>query len=249
MKRIISVILVLALILMTAACGADSGKDSDKDSTVKNVSDNVQTDNDSDNAADKDGDTDKTDDQADKTDKNDTADKNSSNKGQDTNKDKNNGASDKPQNGGQSDKPDANDKNDQTDSSTAGASVAQTLLADFKSCAGSMGAQAIADRMIANDVIKFSGGTMAVSPGVLAGFGNTEITGFSEGVMFSPVIGTIPFIGYIFVLDDGTDAAEFVKVLKSNADQRWNICTQADETVVSNVGNKVFFVMSPKSFE
>lgn len=137
----------------------------------------------------------------------------------------------------------------QQDQGSTSASVAQTLSAEFKSIAGGSSAQAIADKMLQNPVIQFQGGTVPVTPGLLTGFGNAEITGFSEGVMFAPGIGTIPFIGYIFVVDEGTDVSAFMGTLKSNADPRWNICTQADETVVSNVGNKVFFVMSPKSFE
>jgi len=38
-------------------------------------------------------------------------------------------------------------------------------------------------------------------------------------------------------------------LLKDNANPRWNICTEAEETVVGSVDNKVFFVMCPKSFE
>lgn len=137
----------------------------------------------------------------------------------------------------------------QKDQSSTSATVGQTLLADFKAIAGGSSAQGIADKLLQNDVIQFSGASMAVQPGLLTGFGNAEITGFSEGVMFAPGIGTIPFIGYIFVVEDGTDVSAFMSTLKSNADPRWNICTTAEETVVSNVGNKVFFLMCPKSFE
>lgn len=137
----------------------------------------------------------------------------------------------------------------QQEPSVPAASVAQTLAADFKACAGNSSAQAIADRLLQNELIQFMGGTAAVQPGLLTGFGNAEITGFSEGVMFAPNIGTIPFIGYIFVVEEGTDVSTFMSTLKSNADPSWNVCTQADETVVTNVGSKVFFLMSPKTFE
>ena len=67
--------------------------------------------------------------------------------------------------------------------------------------------------------------------------------------MFGPMIGTIPFIGYVFELKDETDVNQFISTLKSNANLRWNICTEADEMVVCSVDKKVFFVMCPKYFE
>lgn len=129
-------------------------------------------------------------------------------------------------------------------------SVGNTLLADFKSKAtSSSSALSIAEGLLGNSVIKFSGGAMPVEPGYLTGFGNTEITGFKDGAMFAPMIGTIPFVGYVFILEDSANVSSFISTLKSSADLRWNICTSADEMITGNVGNKVFFVMSPISFE
>ena len=129
-------------------------------------------------------------------------------------------------------------------------SVGNTLLADFKSKASSSSsALSIAEGLLGNSVIKFSGGAMPVEPGYLTGFGNTEITGFKEGAMFAPMIGTIPFVGYVFILEDSANVSSFISTLKSSADLRWNICTSADEMITGNVGNKVFFVMSPITFE
>ena len=110
-------------------------------------------------------------------------------------------------------------------------------------------AQELADALLTNEHILFAGAAMPVEPGLLMGFDNAEITGFSEGVMFAPMIGTIPFLGYVFVLDEGTDADAFVKNLEDNANPRWNICTEAEETVTGKVGNKVFFVMCPTTME
>ena len=90
---------------------------------------------------------------------------------------------------------------------------------------------------------------MGIEPGMQMGFDNAEITGFSEGALFAPMIGTIPFIGYVFILEDGADVDAFKETLKSNANPRWNICTEAEETVVESVDNKVFFVMCPAAFE
>lgn len=134
------------------------------------------------------------------------------------------------------------------DSELADGTVGSILLAEFKANAEGT-AQEIADALIANSIIQFPGATMPVEPGLLTGFDNAEITGFSEGVMFSPMMGTIPFVGYIFVLEDGTDVEEFKQTLKDNANLRWNICTEAEELIVENEGGKVFFLMSPKTFE
>ena len=57
------------------------------------------------------------------------------------------------------------------------------------------------------------------------------------------------FVGYVFELADGTDVDEFKSTLKDSANLRWNICVEAEELIVENDGNKVFFLMCPKSFE
>lgn len=128
-------------------------------------------------------------------------------------------------------------------------SVGNILLADFKSRAASGSALGIAEALVSNSVIAFSGGAVAVEPGYLTGFDDTEITGFKEGAMFAPMIGTIPFVGYVFTLEDSANVSSFISTLKSAANLRWNICTSADEMVTGSVGNKVFFVMSPISFD
>lgn len=79
----------------------------------------------------------------------------------------------------------------------------------------------------------------------ISGF-QTEIKGFDQAVVIRPMIGSIPFIAYIFEIED---ADGFSKKLKSNADLRWNICTEADDMEVAVVDHYVFFVMSPKSFD
>ena len=67
--------------------------------------------------------------------------------------------------------------------------------------------------------------------------------------MFAPMIGTIPFVGYVFTLDEGADVDAFMQVLSDNADPRWNICTEAEETVIESADSMVFFVMCPAQFE
>ena len=128
--------------------------------------------------------------------------------------------------------------------------VGNIILADFKAKAASMsGALSIAEALCANSVVPYSLAAMEVEPGLLQGFDNAEIKGFKEGAVFMPMIGTHPFIGYVFVLEDGADTQSFISNLKSNANLRWNICTTADEMVAGSVGNKVFFVMCPSSFD
>lgn len=128
------------------------------------------------------------------------------------------------------------------------ATVGQTLLADFKAD-NSGTAQEIADRLIKNEIIQFMGAATPVEEGLLSGFDNTEIKGFKEGAMFAPMMGSIAFVGYIFELPEGADADAFKTTLKDSANLRWNICVEAEELIVENEGNKVFFLMCPKSFE
>lgn len=126
--------------------------------------------------------------------------------------------------------------------------VGGMLLLDFKEHTDGT-AQEIADAIIANESIPFEAVTMPVEPGLLMGFDNAEVTGFKEGVMFAPMMGTIPFVGYVFELEEETDVNSFKQTLEDNANLRWNICTEAEELTVESEGNKVFFLMSPKSFE
>lgn len=137
------------------------------------------------------------------------------------------------------------DENVQTQDGTP----AQILLADFldKMDGGQIvKTEDMANALIANPIIPFTGMTMPVEPGFLSGF-TEEIKGFSEAAMFGPSIGSIPFIGYIFKVDGDVDA--FVQELKDKSDMRWNVCTQADETVVEAYEDTVFFLMAPAKFE
>ena len=132
-----------------------------------------------------------------------------------------------------------------------GASPAQTLFAQFKEMMNGgedLTAEEMANQLISNEIIPFAPMVMAVEPGYLNGFAG-EITGFAEGATFGPMIGTIPFVGYVFRLDAEADVDAFVQTLKNQAMLNWNICTQADEMLCDAVGNTVFFVMSPANFE
>lgn len=134
---------------------------------------------------------------------------------------------------------------------TSEGSPAAMVLADFKekmASGESYTAEELANVLVTNEQMPFAGAAMAVEPGFLNGF-SAEIEGFAEGAMFSPMIGSIPFVGYIFNLEEGADTAAFMETLKSNADLRWNICTQADEMVCEAEGQTVFFVMAPASFD
>ena len=126
--------------------------------------------------------------------------------------------------------------------------VGEKLLADFK--ADSTGTpQEIAERILSNEIIQFMSGATPVEEGLLTGFDNAEIKGFKEGVMFGPMMSSIAFVGYIFELPEGADVEAFKNTLKDSANLRWNVCVEAEELIVENEGNKVFFLMCPKSFE
>ncbi len=132
---------------------------------------------------------------------------------------------------------------------TTGESPAAMLFNDFKALIADgqlKTTDELANALISKEYIPFMGATMPVEEGYLNGF-STEISGFSSGTTFGPSIGSIPFVGYVFIVDD--DVNTFMDTLKSAADLRWNICTQADEMLCDSVDNYVFFVMSPATFE
>lgn len=112
---------------------------------------------------------------------------------------------------------------------------------------GGSDATTLAEAVIAD--LPFDAMVMPVEPGLLMGFGNVEITGFSEGVMFGPSISTIPFLGYVFQLEEGVDGEEFCQTLQEYCDLRWNICTEAEEVIAVQGGGYVFFLMCPSSLE
>ena len=147
----------------------------------------------------------------------------------------------------------AESEEDTTDSGNqgevSGDSLGQTLLGEFKAMDASTDAYTMAETLIGHELIQFMGGAMEIEPGLLSGFDNYEVTGFEKGAMFGPMMGSIPFIGYIFDLPEGADADAFVTGLKDNANPRWQICVTADETIVETSGDKVFFLMSPLTLE
>ena len=140
-----------------------------------------------------------------------------------------------------------------SEADTAADSVAKTLVANFKTIVSEgtdLTAQSIGDSLTQCEVISAASmAAVAVEEGYLSGFENTEIKGFKEGVMVAPMIGSIPFVAYVFELSEGVDAAEFTKTLEDSANLRWNICVTADEMASTSEGNFVFFVMAPTSFE
>lgn len=129
--------------------------------------------------------------------------------------------------------------------------MGQALLEDFRTRAqaGETGdLQTLGNSLLSNSVIQFKGAATMVETGYLQGF-SKEIDGFREGVMFGPMMGSIAFVGYVFRLEDGADVDAFVQNLKDNADPRWQICVEANETVVDVYENTVFFVMCPTDMD
>lgn len=108
----------------------------------------------------------------------------------------------------------------------------------------------IAETLMTNELIQFAPMVTEIDPGIfLQGFTLDTVEGFDKGAMFGPMIGSIPFVGYIFNLADDADVDGFIKNLTENADLRWNICVSADEMHTEKVGTTVFFLMSPLSLE
>lgn len=104
----------------------------------------------------------------------------------------------------------------------------------------------VAQKIAENEVIVPEVQTFTIAKDdYLAGF-KEEIKGFDKAVGIAPMIGTIPFIAYVFEVEN---PEEFAKTLEDNAQLNWNICTQADEMKTTIVDNYVFFIMSPTSFE
>ena len=140
-----------------------------------------------------------------------------------------------------------------SEAAASGETVAQALVAEFKTLAA-----AESDALTVAEALAQNAAVAAISPAAmeleleenyLSGFDNYEVLGFDKVIMVAPMMGTIPFVSYVFELSEGTDAAAFVQGLEDNANLRWNICTMADEMASATEGNLVFFVMAPASLE
>lgn len=153
-------------------------------------------------------------------------------------------------------RPPFNNKNDEpsgtvteqeTASKNENSSVADSVVNMFNKVAKlEKSSSAIAEELSKNSV--FDGIKMdikEVQPGILTGFSD-EIKNFVKGTAFSPVIGTIPAIGYVF---ETNDVESLLKELKESANLRWNVCTEADEMKSSTSDNLVMFIMAPTAFE
>lgn len=69
-----------------------------------------------------------------------------------------------------------------------------------------------------------------------------DVKGFKNGYAIGPIVGSIPYVSYIFEADD---AEAFADSLKATANPRWNICTEANEPVIKVKDNYVFLTMCP----
>ncbi|MBQ9993849.1 MAG: hypothetical protein IJP17_03985 [Clostridia bacterium] len=107
----------------------------------------------------------------------------------------------------------------------------------------------LANTLITNPAILFMGGALPVEEGLLSGFGNYEVKGFTSGAMVAPMMSSIAFVGYVFELEEGADKAAFIAELQNNCDPAWNICVIADQTVIGAVDNTVFFLMCPNTLD
>lgn len=130
------------------------------------------------------------------------------------------------------------DDNDGLTDATLGGKLAIEFKNQIKNTDDIM---AIAQTLSAENFSGYNCDVVEIQEGFLNGF-TEEIKGFKRGVMFIPMINSIPFVGYIFETDD----PEGMKAtLLAKADPRWNICTEAAETVCITSGGYVFFTMCP----
>ena len=130
--------------------------------------------------------------------------------------------------------------------------VAATFAEAFKAEAAKEDAttNTIATALSANEAVAFMPMVQDMEADAwLAGFDAETMTGYEACTAFMPMIGTIPFVSYVFELAADADVDAFVTTLKENANLRWNICTAAEEMLVETEGNFVFFIMAPLSFE
>lgn len=237
MKRILAILLVFVMLFSMASCGGKSDAETDGDQ-IKNEQQETENKDEQDQADDdkKDEDTDDIENV-----KGDSADK------------KDDSTVSKPVggnggNGAETQKPAGGDS---ADTSTKEETVGQILLKDFNSRVNDKSTTlSLAEGLISNSIIEFYGGVTPMEIGVyMPGLGEFDVSGYKECTSFGPMMSSIAFIGYIFELEEGTDADAFEKALSEHANPRWNVCVTADETTIDTNGRFVFFLMAPMHFE
>lgn len=111
-------------------------------------------------------------------------------------------------------------------------------------------ALSIAEHICAIDNFPLDLSAAAVEPGWLAGL--EEFTDFADGAQFAPMIGSIPFVGYVFMLDADVNADDVVETIKAQANLAWNVCTEADvllQTTYKDRGrNALLVIMAPETY-
>lgn len=127
--------------------------------------------------------------------------------------------------------------------SPAGNTMGDTMLAVFRANRDKS-VDDIANACISDKSIQFFGMTAPMEEGFFPEF-DGDVKGFSKCVKFGPAMGSIAFSGLVFEVSG--DANAFANDLKSRANPRWNICVEAEQTICEVYGNKVFFLMCPKS--
>ncbi|MBP3917966.1 MAG: hypothetical protein J6I50_02200 [Clostridia bacterium] len=135
----------------------------------------------------------------------------------------------------------------ETTNANTPAALLCTAFKDYVAENPDAAANDIATALSQNEIIPFGPVVQPMQEGYLPGF-DADITGFTECAAFMPMIGSIPFVGYVFTVDEA-NVDTFKETLTAHHDLRWNICTEADEMVCDSVGNKVFFVMATNSFD
>ncbi len=125
--------------------------------------------------------------------------------------------------------------------------VASILTNQFKEeMKKSKDASEVAKKISENESIAVAVDVVELKKGdYVQGF-DKEIKGYQKAYAIMPAISSIPFIAYIFEVDNAED---FAKYLNDNANLRWNVCTEADNKASAVVDKYVFFVMAPENFE
>ena len=115
-------------------------------------------------------------------------------------------------------------------------SVSEAYVKAFKELAadGSLSALEIAEKFAEKIEAPMMLGAMDMTEaeffqGFKEGF---TVEGFEEAATYMPMIGSIPFISYVFKLSDDADKDAFKTSLEENANPRWLVCVAADDLLV-----------------
>ncbi len=120
---------------------------------------------------------------------------------------------------------------------------------DYVSINKDVKVEELSKHLIQIERIEFKGSAKEIDEGYLDGIINYKVTDFKNGAMIKANKTKIPFIGYLFEVDQSTDTQLFIENLKTNADKQYKTLLDDEDIYIEKENNIIFFLICPDNIE